>query len=306
MGGNYNTGVGYHSLIANTTGGSNTAVGDEALTSNTSGSDNTTVGEDALNDNTTGLNNTAIGEDALTDNQSGDNNAAVGEDALYYNVTGHGNAAVGHYALRDSTDNNTAVGSYAFYDLASGTHNVALGHTAGGNLTSGSHNVYISNDGLVGESNTMRIGDVNQPRAFVAGIDGVTVSGGTLVYIKPDGQLGTTTSSACFKTGIADLGSASDMLYALRPVTFQYNPEIDPDGLTQYGLIAEEVAEVASDLVITDENGEPYTVRYEQLVPLLLNEIQKQHGVIDAQQDQIGELWAEIEALKEAVDSLRD
>jgi len=122
------------------------------------------------------------------------------------------------------------------------------------------------------------------------GIYGATASGGTAVYIKSDGQLGTLTSSARFKTGIVDLGSTSDVLYDLRPVAFEYKPEIDPVGLTQYGLIAEEVAEVAPDLVIYDEAGDPYTVRYEQLVPLLLNEVQKLQANNEALLERMAEL----------------
>ena len=257
------------------------------------GYSNTAVGTDAMAAITEGFENTAVGKHALASNTGGDWNVAIGKNALGGNTTGRCNTAVGNRALEWAPDgfSNTAIGTFALISLGSGEFNTALGGLSGGSLANGSYNIYIGNAGQVTESNTIRIGDdMHQSSTYVAGIDGTTVSGGTAVYIKSDGQLGTTTSSARFKTGIADLGLRSDVLYDLRPVTFQYKPEIDPDGILQYGLIAEEVAEVAPDLVIYEDNGDPYTVRYEQLVPLLLNELQRLHDRVAALESEIAEL----------------
>jgi len=248
-----------------------------------SGNYNVGIGRDTLSSVTSGVDNVALGWGAQHLNASGYYNTAVGDCALYYNSAGDYNTAVGNDALKDlagTNSCNTAVGNAALSALASGSGNIALGHSAGSANTGGADNIYIGNVGAV-ETATIRIGGPAQTSAYMAGIYGGTVSGGTAVYIKSDGQLGTTTSSARFKTGIADLGSTSDVLYDLRPVTFEYKPEIDPLGITQYGLIAEEVAEVAPDLVIYDDAGDPYTVRYEQLVPLLLNELQEKDAEID-------------------------
>jgi len=232
----------------------------------------TGVGPSALNSLTSGIANVAVGPDALTDNTSGDHNCAFGYKALASNTDG---------------DSNVAIGSGALESLTSGDGNIAVGGASGWTLESGDNNIYIGNFGdMTTESDTIRIGHEGEEdphtRTFIAAIYGVTVSGGTAVYIDGNGQLGTTTSSARFKTGIADLGSTSGVLYNLRPVTFQYKPEIDPLGIPQYGLIAEEVAEVAPDLVIYDEAGDPYTVRYEQLVPMLLNELQRLRERVDS------------------------
>ena len=245
--------------------------------------------------NTTGESNTAIGGGALNHVTDGDYNVAVGADALAWWDSSY-NIAIGSYALSRS------------FPAPIGDHNIAVGTYAGSNLYWGSYNIYIgagSEEEEI-ESNTIRIGnDTDHDTTHIAAIYGTTSSGGIAVYVNSDGQLGTTTSSARFKTGIADLGSRSDILYDLRPVTFEYRPEIDPLGIPQYGLIAEEVAEVAPDLVIYDDAGDPYTVRYEQLVPLLLNELQVKDTEIDAQQVQIDELLARLGALEQEVESLK-
>jgi len=269
MGGDWNTGIGYRALNWNTTGYDNTAVGWNALNHNTTGRRNTAVGGYSISSNYTGQYNTAVGYRSLNDSEVGEGNVAVGYRAL---------DALDHATI---THNNTAVGRDALGALHTGSLNIALGMDAGSALTNGISNVYISNPGVANESFTIRIGGVLQAAAYIEGIHGTTVASGTAVYIKSDGQLGTTTSSARFKTGIADLGSRSAVLYDLRPITFRYKPEIDPTGIPQYGLIAEEVAAVAPDLVINDEGGDPYTVRYEQLVPLLLNELQLKDAEIE-------------------------
>ena len=260
----------------------------------------TAVGYNALSSNTSGEINTALGCFSLTDNTGGHRNTAVGRDSLRHNTDGYRNTAVGHAALQANDDGNlnVAIGDQALFSNVHGSNNIALGADAGYNLEDGTHNIYIGHDGAVNESNTIRIGDGDQADTYIAGIYGATSSGGVPVYVGAGGRLGTVTSSARFKTDIADLASSSEVLYSLRPVTFKYKPEIDPAGIAQYGLIAEEVAEVAPDLVINDENGDPYTVRYEQLVPLLLNEVQKLRASND-------DLLARLDALEEEVAALR-
>ena len=296
--GSFNTFVGEYAGNFTLSGGFNTGVGNWAL-GNNSGAGNTAVGAAALSGNQGGGSNTALGREALTTNTSGSSNTAAGSHALYDNTTGAQNTAVGDDALRNS----------------GGGNNTALGYAAGSALTSGSYNIYIGNSGTSSESNTIRIGSAaNQTKAFIAGVSGVLVTGGSTVYIDGNGQLGNLiASSRRFKHQIEGLGSRSRVIYDLNPVSFLYNGELDSEGQTQYGLIAEEVAEAAPDLVIYDEAGQPLSVRYEQLVPLLLNELQvknakdeAQQAQIDAQQDQIDQLLARLGSLEEEVDSLRD
>jgi hypothetical protein len=271
--GSGNTGVGVHALYSNSMGGDNTAVGATALSSNTQGSENTAIGAQALLNNTLGLQNTAHGAFALRLNTTGNNNTATGYRALVGNVSGVENTAHGHLALANCT----------------GSYNVGL---AGGfNLTNGDFNIDIGNDGEAGESGTIRIGSFCcQSRAFIAGISGVTVSGGATVYVKSDGQLGTSTSSARFKQDIRNMDKASETLLGLRPVTFRYKQELDPEGIPQFGLIAEEVEQVNPDLVVRDENGKAYSVRYDQVNAMLLNEFLKQHRRVEEQKTAIVEL----------------
>jgi hypothetical protein len=152
----------------------------------------------------------------------------------------------------------------------------------GANLTSGDFNIHIGNDGEAEDSGTIRIGSFCcQSRAFISGISGVTVSGGATVYIRSDGQLGTSTSSARFKQDIRDMDKASETLLALRPVTFRYKPEFDPDEIAQFGLVAEEVEKVNPDLVVRDKDGRAYSVRYEQVNAMLLNEFLKEHKKVE-------------------------
>jgi hypothetical protein len=261
-------------------GGDNTAVGAAALPSNTQGNENTAIGSQALLSNTLGLQNTAHGAFALRLNTAGNNNTATGYRALVSNVSGVENTAHGHLALANCT----------------GSYNVGL---AGGfNLTNGDFNIDIGNDGEAGESNTIRIGSFCcQSRVFIAGISGVTVSGGATVYIKSDGQLGTSTSSARFKQDIRDMDKASETLLGLRPVTFRYRPELDPEGLAQFGLIAEEVEQVNPDLVVRDENGKAYSVRYDQVNAMLLNEFLKEHRKVQEQDRKIQDQEATIARL---------
>ncbi len=293
--GDRDTALGEQALASNTTGSDNTAVGAEALYSNTSGSTNTGVGSFSLWANTNGLVNTAIGSGALSSNTSGNGNSALGASAMSSNTTGGNNTAVGIQALFGNTtsSNNTAVGANALGN-ASGSGNTALGRSAGFNITTGTNNIDIGNNPPGNESSTIRIGST-QTRAFLAGVNGVTVSSGTAVYIDSNGQLGTITSSVRFKEDVESMGDASEGLMKLRPVTFRYKaPYDDGSHLLQYGLIAEEVAKVYPDLVQYDEKGKPFTVRYHEINTMLLNELQKQHGTVAEQQAEVTRLRSQL------------
>ena len=304
--GHDNTANGFYALINNTTGYANTATGVVALSSNTTGHDNTATGVQALNNNNAGVNNTATGFAALGNNTTGGNNTATGFSALRFNETGFQNTATGLQALQNNTTGfrNTADGNGALNNNT-GSNNIGLGFNAGANLTTGSNNIDIGNSGAGGESNTIRIGSA-QIRTFIKGISGAVVSGAAVV-VNAGGQLGTAPSSARFKQEIQDMDKASDVLLALRPVSFRYKPEIDPEGVPQFGLVAEEVEKVNPDLVVRDRDGKAYTVRYDAVNAMLLNEFLKARRQIDAQQKQIDALTAglqkvsaELEARKPA------
>jgi len=293
--GSGNTGMGYLALQLNTTGYLNTAIGGEALFQNSTGTDNTAVGYEALGLNTIGNSNTAIGLQALSNNTSADNNTATGFYALYNNTTGSANTAGGSQALySNSTGNfNTATGYRALARNATGRTNIALGFEAGQNLTTGSNNIDIGNGGLQAESNTIRVGAVGtQTATFIAGISGATVPSGVAVIVDSTGHLGTTTSSARFKDAIKPMDKASEAILALKPVSFRYKKELDPDGIPQFGLVAEEVEKVNPDLVARDDQGKRYTVRYEAVNAMLLNEFIKARRQIESQQKQIDALTA--------------
>jgi trimeric autotransporter adhesin len=275
--GSFNTAIGEEALL-NSNGDDNTAVGDSALSSNITGFENTAIGVFALDQNTTGGGDTAVGVLALTENVSGSHNTAIGSAALANNTTGINNTAIGSAALFNNTTgiNNTAIGIAALGNNTSGLNNIALGFAAG-HLTTGDHSIDIGNDGVVGESNTIRVGTEGfQTRTFVAGIYGRAVSG-TPVKVNSSGQLGTAPSSSHFKEEIRPMEKASEALLALKPVTFRYKKEIDPDGTPQFGLVAEDVERVNPALVARDVDGKPYTVRYEAVNAMLLNEFLKEH-----------------------------
>ena len=258
-----NTGVGWYAIFANSTGSYNTALGAGALALNTADS-NIAVGAGALLLNTAGIGNTATGAVALLENTSGGNNTANGDNALNSNTAGNGNTAIGVSALPNNTVGNL---------------NTALGAGAGGSILTASNVICI---GAAGQnvSNTCYIGNIFN----------TTSSGGTAVFINSDGQLGTTTSSRRFKDEIKPMDKASEALFALKPVTFCYKKEIDPAGTSQFGLVAEDVEKVNPDLVVRDEKGKPYSVRYDQVNAMLLNEFLKEHR-------EVQELKKQIEAL---------
>jgi trimeric autotransporter adhesin len=290
--GNNNTASGFEALLDNTAGFENTANGVEALLSNTTGSDNTATGLSALFHNTTGSDNTASGVEALLGNTTGFNNTANGVDALVKNTTGNSNMASGFAALLSNTigNNNTANGVSALLNNT-GSNNIALGFEAGLNRTMGSNNIDIGNKGAAGKSNIIRIGtNGTQKNAYIAGISGVTVAGGVGVIIDADGHLGTVVSSARFKDAIKPMDKASEAILALQPVTFRYKHELDPEGIPQFGLVAEQVEKVNPDLVARDEAGKPYTVRYEAVNAMLLNEFLKAHRKVEEQQATIIQL----------------
>jgi len=261
--GNFCTGVGAGALLLNTAD-FNTAVGAAALLSNTTGSSNTATGLSALGNNTEGIENTATGFQALLSNTTGNANTANGTTALLRNTTGSFNTANGYRAL----ENNTT-----------GTFNIALGSFACGFVTTASNVIAIGTSGA-NVSNTCFIGNIRE--VTTANADAIPV------LIDSANQLGTQSSSARFKKEIKPMDSASEAVLALKPVTFHYKS--DATGTPQFGLIAEEVAEVNPDLVVRDKNGEIYTVRYDAVNAMLLNEFLKEHRKVEEQEATITQL----------------
>ena len=310
-----NTGAQNHAfgtaaLFSNTTGTANSAFGLAALHANTTANNNSAFGYGTLYDNTIGTQNEGFGYEALFANTTGNGNAAFGTGALYKNTTGGsssstgGNSAFGNFALLANTmaggnsafgfsaltantvgNNNVAIGAAALAELTSGSGNVAIGTGAGGNLNAGeSNDVYIGNSGIAGESNAIRIGYIGTiTSAYIAGISGKTSANGSEVFVNAAGQLGTVKSSLRYKHEITDMGDQSDVLMKLRPVAFYYKPELDDTQTPQYGLVAEEVAKVAPELVVFNQDGTPETVRYHFVNAMLLNEVQKQQQRIEEQ-----------------------
>jgi endosialidase-like protein len=263
---NINTAVGSFALFSNTIGPANTAVGSGALQSNTIGSINTAVGNGALFQNVGGGDNTATGSGALAANIGGSNNTAMGFQALSSNVGGNGNTAVGINALLNST---------------SGNGNTALGATAGNGVTTASNVICIGADG----------NNVDDS-CFIGNIFGSTSGNGVAVLVNSNGRLGTMTSSRRYKQDIKPISNASEVLYALAPVAFRYKKEIDPAGTPQLGLVAEDVEKVNPDLIVRDKQGKPYSVRYDQVNVMLLNEFLKEHQTVQDLKKQVEMLTA--------------
>jgi len=277
----------------------NTAEGENALLSLTTGTNNTAIGRAALRANTQGHFNTAVGAGVLDANVTGDRNTATGFEALTRNVAGSDNTANGAGALANATGrSNTAMGQSALGALTSGNGNTAIGRRAGNDLTTGSNNIYIGNNGVASESSTIRIGGLSNVSTFIAGISGVGVMG-MPVYVNAGGQLGLATSSERFKDEIKPMDQTSEAILGLKPVSFCYKKDIDPAGTPQFGLVAEEVEKVNPDLVMRDKEGKPFTVRYDAVNAMLLNEFLKAHRKIEKhgativrQQEQIDALAA--------------
>jgi hypothetical protein len=253
-----------------------------ALSANTSGFNNTASGNRVLQSATTADGNTATGSGALLNDNTGGNNTANGQDALFRNTTGV---------------NNTATGKNALFSNTTGARNIALGFNAGVNLTTGDSNIDIGNFGVAAEAATIRIGaQGTQTRTFVAGISGSPIIG-TSVVVNINGRLGTVASSQRFKDDIKAMDKASEAILALKPVSFHYKKEVDPEGIPQFGLVAEQVEKVNPDLVTRDEEGKVYTVRYEAVNAMLLNEFLKEHQKNEEQQTTIARQQKQIEAL---------
>src|SRR5205814_6041139 len=186
---------------------------------------------------------------------------------------------------------NTAIGQNALLS-STGSNNIGLGSVAGSSLTTGSNNIDIGNNGVAAESNTIRIGKSGtQSATFIAGIS-VSAITGTAVVVNSNGRLGVSSSSQRFKDEIKAMDKASEAILALRPVIFRYKPEVDPERAPQFGLVAEEVEKVNPDLVARDEQGKPYTVRYEAVNAMLLNEFLKEHRTVQEQEATIAQLKA--------------
>jgi hypothetical protein len=303
--GGFNTASGQAALQANTTGSSNTASGEAALFSNTTGNNNTASGQNALATNATGNGNTASGVNALNGNLGGSNNTASGFDSLEDNTTGLQNTANGYQALQNNTtgNSNTADGDTALQNSTTGSFNIALGHAAGSNIITSSNNIDIGNLGNGADTGIVRIGTGGTHTAFfVAGVSGVTTGGSAVgVVIDSNGQLGTVSSSRRHKEDVQDMGQASGNLLRLRPVTFRYKkPYADGSKPLDYGLIAEEVAEIYPDLVVKNNDGQIETVQYQKLAPMLLNELQKLSSKSDKQEETIRQLQARLAALEAA------
>ena len=268
---NNNTAVGAAALLLNSTGNQNTAVGVSALLNNADGIQNIAMGELALNANTSSFDNTAVGFIALQTNTTGSSNTAVGAAALLNNVSGNDNQAFGRGALR----------------FATGSNNIAIGREAGANMTTADNVISI---GSPGDGTAFATSD----RCFIGNIRGVTVGNGDgiNVIVDSDGQLGTSNSSRRFKKDIKPMDQTSEAILALKPVTFHYKNQDTKkaENTPQFGLIAEDVAQINSDLVVRDADGEPFTVRYDAVNAMLLNEFLKEHKKVEEQQINITQL----------------
>jgi hypothetical protein len=307
--GSYNTAVGAGALLANT-GEENTATGAAALVNNTTGNGNTANGFGALSSNTTGTGNTATGADALFFN-TGSENTANGATALFNNTTGINNTAYGFGALTSnhSGNGNTAIGRGTL-SANTGGGNTALGTNAGSALSTGNSNIDIGIDviGVAGESNTIRLG-ANLPdtsgasACHIGGIynQSVDVTTASSMAIDATGKLGTVVSSRRFKHDIKPMDKASEAIMALKPVTFRYKS--DAKNTPCFGLIAEEVAAVNPDLVIRNKNGEIWSVRYDQINAMLLNEFLKEHRKVEEQQATITELKSTVAKREKAFEA---
>ncbi|MFZ0793534.1 MAG: tail fiber domain-containing protein, partial [Candidatus Korobacteraceae bacterium] len=256
-------------------------------------------------------NNTFSGYEAGVSNTTGNENTFYGYQAGMSNTVGAGNAFYGYQAGYSNTGDNFGNSFYGYgagYANTTGQSNTFLGYGAGYYNTTGSADVYISNVGPEAESNTIRIGTYPfQVATYIAGIYGSAVDGnGIPVYVDNNGLLGTVVSSRRFKEQIADMGDSTSALMKLRPVTFIYKPEFAKgDRTLQYGLIAEEVAQVYPELVAYDNDGQPYTVRYQYLTPMLLNEAQKQYRRAEAQADVIKTQEQKIDSQQNQIEEMQ-
>jgi hypothetical protein len=339
--GQNNTAFGAYALSDNSEGSGNTAYGADTLdilgTGGSSANYNTAIGANALGSTQSGSNNTATGASAALFNDEGDTgasgNTADGATALYLNETGSDNTATGFGAMYGGTagyagagnnnntatgyqslyansggSDNTAMGSQALYDNTTGSENIAVGYEAGFNVKTGSNNIEIGNKGAPTDGKVIKIGTEGlQTKTIIAGIYNVPVSGNAVV-VTSAGQLGVAAvSSQRFKSNVAPMGTNTGKLAQLRPVTFKLKS--DSTGTVQYGLIAEEVAKVYPELVIRDEHGRIDGVRYDELAPMLLNEMQKERAQtaekFDAQAARIASLEHQLAGIQAALVKLQ-
>jgi hypothetical protein len=345
--GTANTANGMMALFSNTTGVNNVAVGAQALVFNTDGENNTAVGTQALSSNTSAEQNTAIGALALLNHISGNGNTAIGANALSSDATGQVNTAIGAGALftvnsgfngsfntatgagalfNNTGADNTANGAGALGNNTSGHDNTAVGVSALPNNTTGSSNIAVgafAGQAVTTASGTISIGvqgSNTDNSCFIGWIFGASSPGGSAVFIDANDRLGTVTSSKRFKEEIQPMDKASEALFSLKPVSFRYKKDIDPAGIPQLGLVAEEVEEINPDLVVRDKQGKAYSVRYDQVNAMLLNEFLKEHkkveeleGIVTAlaatvkeQAAQIQKVSAQLEVNKPAPQMVRN
>ena len=289
--------IGSNTLRENT-GDLNTAVGKDAMQVNKGGQQNSAYGWRALGSNRIGSNNTAVGGESLYLNTTGGKNTVTGTGGMLNNTSGSGNVAYGYNALSGNTTGaaNTAVGTNALVGNTIGSSNIALGTSAGSNLN-GDNNIDIGNVGLAEESDVIRIGTADtHANAYIACISGATVAGGVGVIIDSQGHLGTVVSSERFKDNVKPMDNASEVILELQPVTFHYKHDLDPIGIPQFGLVAEQVEKVNPDLVARDDKGRPYSVRYEAVNAMLLNEFLKEHRKVREQEATIVQLKKDFQA----------
>jgi hypothetical protein len=307
-----NTATGAGALFSNTTGDRNTANGTFVLFNNTTGDSNTAQGFQALFQNSTGARNTASGRETLISNTTGFENTATGAVALQNNTTGNDNTATGFAALNSNTTGalNTATGVGSLAN-STGDLNIALGFGAGANLAAGDNDIDLGSIGVPSEANVIRIGApvaVTDPfgvlhpahtATYIAGIRDADAAGGDTVFVTTDGKLGTISvpSAARFKDEIRSMDKASEAILALKPVTFRYKKELDPNRVPQFGLVAEEVEKTAPDLVKRDRDGKLQTVRYDAVNAMLLNEFLKEHRKVERMEATIAHQQKQIEAL---------
>jgi hypothetical protein len=297
--GTYNTAVGIYSLLSVSTGSFNTAIGAGALLAQT-GNENTATGAGALFNDQNSVQNTANGAFALFSNTNNNGNTATGYQALFQN-NGGTNTANGWTALHDNMtgSSNTAVGERALSNNTTGSNNTALGSVAANNVTT-ANNVICIGAGVFGSNtdNTCYIGNIFTQSS----------PSGTAVFVNSDGKLGTTVSSRRFKDDIKPMDEASEAILALKPVTFRYKKEFDPTEITQFGLVAEDVDKVNPDLVVRDKEGKPYSVRYDQVNAMLLNEFLKEHRKVEQLkkdfESKLAQQQRQIETLSSALETM--
>jgi hypothetical protein len=259
-------------------------------------------------DGNQGNGNTAEGIEALFSNTTGQANTAIGVGALYKNTTGVGNTATGMAALSSNTTgfSNTAIGARALMMNTTGNYNVALGDAAGESLSTGDNNIHIGHNvsGVAGESNTIRIGNSDIIATYIRGISGQTAAGGAAVFVDSNGKLGTMTASTRFIDEIKPMDKASEAILTLKPVTFRYKQEIDSKSIRQFGLVAEEVEKINPDLAGRDNQGKVYSIRYDAVNAMLLNEFLKEHRKVQELEANAARQQKQIEALTARLDNV--